>query len=449
MNTFIYILTTVVEISSIICLSFMWTWTVYKILTPKKPGKFLRLSTIILQLALFITLESIGLIKEHDYYIFINHIGPFIPLFIYCVLVLKGSTFKKLLVSIACVLIYYTISIAFVAFWMLFGFSIKAMHESNLIYICTIIIVHSLSLAAYILFIKGYKKLSIKLKEFEVLQIAIIFVLTFVFLLVSINTTYIINDTRISIFILLTTICLIAMNIVTYFMIIKISKNNHIEQENALLRMEKEYQKKKYEDTIRQSEQIKKLRHDYKNNLLVIRSLAEDNNSEKVAEFVSQGIEQINATKMHVETNNEIVNAIVNTKMSAAAEQGIKVSFMSISDFDGIDDFDLCNLISNLFDNAITAVSSCENKIIEINIIKKDDLYTIKMSNTISESVIETNPELATTKEDNIYHGYGTKIIKDIADKYNGELDYYEEDGMFNFLVHLASKQSIISAVPV
>lgn len=336
MNTFIYILTTVVEISSIICLSFMWTWTVYKILTPKKPGKFLRLSTIILQLALFITLELIGLIKEHDYYIFVNHIGPFIPLFIYCVLVLKGSTFKKLLVSIACVLIYYTISIAFVAFWMLVGFSIKAMHESNLIYICTIIIVHSLSLAAYILFIKGYKKLSIKLKELEVLQIAIIFVLTFVFLLVSINTTYIINDTRISIFILLTTICLIAMNIVTYFMIIKISKNNHIEQENALLRMEKEYQKKKYEDTIRQSEQIKKLRHDYKNNLLVIRSLAEDNNPEKVAEFVSQGIEQINATKMHVETNNEIVNAIVNTKMSAAAEQGIKVSFMSISDFDGI-----------------------------------------------------------------------------------------------------------------
>lgn len=437
----------IIDIISTICLFLGYIWFVYKILTPKNTGRFIRPSTIIMTLIYFLLIQSLEFIRASDFFYLINFIYCYLTILIYCLIFLKGSLVKKILATTIGQLIYQIISIAFVAFWLLIGFSVKAMHESTLIYISTIIITHLLTFVSYILIVKVYKNINIKLKESETLLITIICVLTYIFFAVSSHTAVIINDTRVSIFMVITTVCLIAMNIVTYLVIIKMSKNNHIEQENALLRMEKDYQKKKYEDTIRQSEQIKKLRHDYKNNLLVIRSLAEDNNSEKVAEFVSQGIEQINATKMHIETNNEIVNAIVNTKMSAAAEQGIKVNFISIADFDGIDDFDLCNLISNLFDNAITAVSNCENKIIQLKIARNDDLYTIKMSNTISESVIETNPELTTTKEDNLYHGYGTKIIKDIADKYNGELDYYEEDGKFHFLVHLTTKSLIQSAV--
>ena len=33
--------------------------------------------------------------------------------------------------------------------------------------------------------------------------------------------------------------------------------------------------------------------------------------------------------------------------------------------------------------------------------------------------------------KDKIIHGFGTKIINDIAKKYNGAFDYYEENGYF------------------
>ena len=202
--------------------------------------------------------------------------------------------------------------------------------------------------------------------------------------------------------------------------------------------MEKEYQKQKYEDIIRQSEQIRKLRHDYKNNFLVIRSLITDNNTDKAIEIINKDIEQINTARSHIQTNNEVVNAIVNTKMSAALAKGIKVSFISISDFGGIDDFDLCNLISNMFDNAITAVENCEKKFIDTEISQRDGFYTVKMSNSIQRSVLDQNPELNTTKDDKSSHGLGMKIIKDIADRYSGELDYYEENETFYVLVRLA-----------
>ena len=60
------------------------------------------------------------------------------------------------------------------------------------------------------------------------------------------------------------------------------------------------------------------------------------------------------------------------------------------------------------------------------------------MSNTIKESVIKENPNLETTKGDKTSHGLGMNIIKDITDKYHGDLDYYEEDDRFNVLVRLA-----------
>ncbi len=444
MNIFLKFL----DIGSNVYVGLLSIWFLYKILTPKKPGRFLRPSTIIAVLSYCIVLELVSLLSEYDIYLLLNHLCPTLLTFIYSILFFKGSVIKKITSTAVFYLIIYIISYSLVVFWLLLGYSYEAMH-TGLIFISTMIVVHFLYWVAYILFIKAYNKINIKLNKLETILITTIFVLSLIYQLVSVHTAAVLNHTKVTLLMLVSVVFLTCLNIITYYMIYRISKNHHIEQENALLKMEKEYQKTKYEDTIRQSEQIKKLRHDYKNNLLVIRSLAEDNNTEDVIDFISQGIERINATKMHIETNNEIVNAIVNTKMSEAAQQGIKVNFISISDFDGIDDFDLCNLISNLFDNAITAVSNCETKIIKIKITRNDELYTIKMSNTIAESIIEANPELATTKEDNISHGYGTKIIKDIADKYNGELDYYEEDGMFNFLVHITSKLLITSAVPV
>ena len=53
------------------------------------------------------------------------------------------------------------------------------------------------------------------------------------------------------------------------------------------------------------------------------------------------------------------------------------------------------------------------------------------MKNSIEGSVIQNNPNLITTKKDKHLHGLGTKIIKDIAKKYNGMADFFENDDFF------------------
>lgn len=57
----------------------------------------------------------------------------------------------------------------------------------------------------------------------------------------------------------------------------------------------------------------------------------------------------------------------------------------------------------------------------------KNDKRFLKSSGVL----LAKNPHLRTTKKNKSSHGYGTKIICDIARKYHGKYDFYEEEGFF------------------
>ena len=64
-------------------------------------------------------------------------------------------------------------------------------------------------------------------------------------------------------------------------------------------------------------------------------------------------------------------------------------------------------------------------------LVKTETFVQFNLKNTIDESVLANNPHLRTTKKNKSSHGYGTKIIRDIARKYHGKYDFYEEEGFF------------------
>ena len=66
----------------------------------------------------------------------------------------------------------------------------------------------------------------------------------------------------------------------------------------------------------------------------------------------------------------------------------------------------------------------------EVKILSVKGFDTICVKNTVVASVLENNPDLETTKEDE-GHGYGLKQIKGIVEKYDGMIDIEEEKGMF------------------
>ena len=204
-------------------------------------------------------------------------------------------------------------------------------------------------------------------------------------------------------------------------------------RENEVLRLKHEYSQQYVSNANTQYEVIHKLRHDFKDNMNVIYQLIKGNKSDKAMSYIEGYIDKLDNLETIIKTNNEIVNAVVNSKLSVAKMYGINVICMCVSDFSGISDIDLCSLLSNMLENAITACKDCTkpSKRIYINISSDEYRYIFAVKNTIQESVLQNNTNLITVKNNKTEHGIGVKIIKDIATKYNGNVDFYEENDEF------------------
>lgn len=226
---------------------------------------------------------------------------------------------------------------------------------------------------------------------------------------------------------------ILSVNILVCYLAADFGKKNRAIGENKLLRMTQEYSRQYINSVNSEFDTMRKLRHDFKNSFLTIYSLLESGNIDKAKEQITANLGAIADTEIFINTSNSVVNAIVNTKLSAAKTFGIVSSCLSPSDITGIDDMDLCRLLSNMLDNAITACQSdaSDNKRIELRIVEKEGCYIFSLKNTICQSVIERNPSLLSTKVNKDDHGFGVRIIKEIAEKYDGYSDFYEENGMF------------------
>ena len=193
---------------------------------------------------------------------------------------------------------------------------------------------------------------------------------------------------------------------------------------------------------------MRKLRHDIKDKYETVNELLKVQKIDETRKFISESFDLIGKSESYVKTKNNIVNAIVNAKLTMASSLGIKISCITVSDFEGIKGTDLCDLLSNTLENAITAckeIADDANKFLYLKIDRETDTYTFLIKNSIDHSVMDSNPRLTTTKADKKQHGLGTSIIREIARKYNGRCDFYESEGMFCCQVTLMADTTVLN----
>lgn len=223
--------------------------------------------------------------------------------------------------------------------------------------------------------------------------------------------------------------CIVVINVSTYFLLIQLSKKHNLTLEHTLLKQHYKHQAESITEIKNQYEELQKVRHDFNNTLSIVQTLCENNDPENAKKYISQYFNSQKQAVHFTSTNNEYVNAIINSMLSKAYKENIIVKSNIASKIEWTNNIDLCNLIGNLFENAITASKECtDRKEIFFEISKTPNGLEIFIKNTIPKSVLENNAELKTSKKNKKQHGYGTKIIKEIADKYSGLCDFYEDD---------------------
>ena len=129
-------------------------------------------------------------------------------------------------------------------------------------------------------------------------------------------------------------------------------------------------------------------------------------------------LNDINQDLIPVETGNTVLDVLLNHTKQQCKEKGIMFSFvMTLSHTIKMEDSDLYLLISNLLDNAMQHVGSKKNIVLEISEV--GNCLKIIERNSIDHNVLKDGEFIVSSAES---HGYGWATIKQIVEKYHGEV---------------------------
>ena len=188
-----------------------------------------------------------------------------------------------------------------------------------------------------------------------------------------------------------------------------------------------------YETMRRQHEEVMMLRHDLAKHLSLLRQMTGE---AEVADYLDELIGQNEKIRPVVQSGNEMLDIILNGKLSAAADAGIKVEIvrMQAPEKLPLSDAELCSLLVNIMDNAVAAASAAgvEQPYIRLDAHLKSGFFVFSCKNSAAREWMRGKKE----QETGPTHGLGLKIIRQISARYGDLME--TERGTDDYKVMLA-----------
>ncbi|MDE6232741.1 MAG: GHKL domain-containing protein [Lachnospiraceae bacterium] len=224
---------------------------------------------------------------------------------------------------------------------------------------------------------------------------------------------------------------IVLLNIMTYFLIVRINNENRAEMENKVLNLQIGNQHNMIKKTSELYEETRALRHDMKHYFTTFSEMLKCGDTELVIKEMDKVLNvELNNVQM-INLSNPILNAAINDKLNVCHRMGIQTDIKISGSVSEDMSMDMALIISNLMDNAIEAEVKLRNKYIKLAMHEDSESIMLEVRNYINEPVLKEGEELVTHKRDKLRHGYGVKNVKRIIRKYDGYIDIREEEQNF------------------
>ena len=182
-----------------------------------------------------------------------------------------------------------------------------------------------------------------------------------------------------------------------FLVYVKKNKTRKSNEEYELMDMLNRYYSQSADNVKKSYDQINVLKHDIRNLLLVVMNLISENQPEEAKNLLGEKLHQIDRIYKLVDTDNEYANAILNQKLSEARAADMEMHCAVLTSFGGIGNQDICSY-----------------KCLKLN-----------------------HNQLPLTGKASGEHGYGSRIVQEIARKYRGEVLYRVGEKEVEVAVHL------------
>lgn len=193
---------------------------------------------------------------------------------------------------------------------------------------------------------------------------------------------------------------------------------------------ENEILQKHYAEVENMYKKMRGWRHDYRHHIQAMKVHAANGEYDEIAKYLDLLDDDLTNVETVIKTGNRMADAILNSKLSLAAEKQITVKAeakipVSLT----VSELDLCVIIGNLLDNAIDACMElpAPERLIRIYMEMKGNYLYLALTNTAGG---KKKQHFRTTK--GAGHGFGIARIDAIVKKYGGYVTRASEDGAFS-----------------
>lgn len=219
----------------------------------------------------------------------------------------------------------------------------------------------------------------------------------------------------------------LVMNLIVIYFFTKVCATFKYEKE--VYKLESAYSK--LQDIMllqnKSSEMIKKVRHDMRNHLMTIKTLLGNREYQQAMRLLDELGTHIDSIKIELakSTGNPLIDAVVIQNAAICESKRIKFSYdLSRLPQMEIKESDLSSVLSNLLTNAVEAAEKTDEPFIELQISIYKSYVSIAVKNSYRNAPVIDGELPVSSKPDKSSHGYGTQIISDIAEKYNGNFSF-------------------------
>lgn len=199
-------------------------------------------------------------------------------------------------------------------------------------------------------------------------------------------------------------------------------------------------QSEQYAQLLKNNREIVKIRHDYNNFTIGLISEIENGNYDAALNELIKQKQIFNESAM-LSNNVGIVHLIVEQKATIAKESNIVIDFTYHDLYKiEISDIDLAIILGNALDNAIDAsrlLPPEQERKIYLSVKMRNNNIVVLIKNNVAENI--NVDDLSTTKKSKHLHGFGIESIRQLVEKYNGELVFNCQNQVFETHIMLSN----------
>lgn len=283
-------------------------------------------------------------------------------------------------------------------------------------------------------------KLFSKKRTLQRRYLVVLFSITTVIFLITVLITFmeLKNKTANSVLSILFFAVMLILLMIIFFGTFKLAEYYENQEELKLTTLKNQMLEQSLIETEQTFSLWKKNMHDYKHNIINLKTLAQNKDLEGIQRYLDEEDKLLSKKLFYYKTGNDTVDSIIYIKQNAAETKKIPfIVNIEIPEECPIASAHFASILGNLLDNAIEASEKTMQPYIEVKIKTIEDYLVIAISNRYNNQ----NQLLETNKLTRIFHGIGLSSVRHTVKLYKGEVSVKQKDDIFsvNIMIPLLS----------